>query len=276
MTLSGAASGTPAGAAAPSLSPGTGTYTAAQSVTITDATASAVIYYTTDGSPPTTASTPYSGAINVAASTTINALAVASGLANSAVSSATYTISSGTPAGGAVAVPLSSADTVEGIGVNGTAVSNGGLDGHGFAYSGTLLGTAVSFANVSFNLGVAGGANALSKASVALPAGRYSTLNLLATAVNGAQANQPFIVTYTDGTSTPFTQSLSDWHYPQSYAGESKAVTMAYRLTATGSEDARVFYLYGYALNLDVTRTVQSVTLPVNGDVVVLAATLSP
>ena len=36
-------------------------------------------------------------------------------------------------------------------------------------------------------------------------------MNLLATAVNGNQANQTFIVTYTDGTTSSFTQSVSDW-----------------------------------------------------------------
>ena len=41
-----------------------------------------------------------------------------------------------------------------------------------------------------------------------------------ATGVNGNQANQTFTVNYSDGTSTSFTQSLSDWFTPQNYAGE--------------------------------------------------------
>ena len=71
-------------AAIPVLSPAAGTYTSAQSVTITDATTGAAIYYTTDGTAPTTSSNLYSGAITVSATQTIKAIAVAPGLTNSA------------------------------------------------------------------------------------------------------------------------------------------------------------------------------------------------
>jgi glucosylceramidase len=81
-------------AAAPTFTPAGGTYTAAQSVTLATTTAGASIYYTTDGSTPTTASTLYAAAtpIQVATTTTINAIATASGFLNSNVASATYTI----------------------------------------------------------------------------------------------------------------------------------------------------------------------------------------
>ncbi len=78
-------------AAAPIFSPGSGNYTSAQSVTISDTTPGAVIYYTVDGSTPTTSSSIYDGAISVSATTTINAIAVASGFTNSPMTSATYT-----------------------------------------------------------------------------------------------------------------------------------------------------------------------------------------
>jgi sugar lactone lactonase YvrE len=79
-------------AATPVLSPNGGTYTAGQSIALTDATKGAVIYYTTNGAIPTASSTKYSAAIKVSATETIQAIAVASGYANSAAASATYTI----------------------------------------------------------------------------------------------------------------------------------------------------------------------------------------
>jgi hypothetical protein len=99
---------------------------------------------------------------------------------------------------------------------------------------------------------------------------------MLATGVNGNQANQTFTVTYTDGTTSIFTQSLSDWNTPQNYAGETKALTEAYRLNPNGTPDDRTFYVYGYTFAINSAKTVKSLALPNNSDVVVLALTLSP
>jgi hypothetical protein len=82
-------------AATPTFSPAAGTYPSAQTVTISDATAGATIYYTTNGTTPTTASSVYSAPISVGTTQTVNAIAVASGYSTSAVGSAAYTI--GTP-----------------------------------------------------------------------------------------------------------------------------------------------------------------------------------
>jgi hypothetical protein len=86
-------------AATPALSPATGTYSSAQTVTISTTTPSATIYYTTNGSTPTTSSAVYSGPITVSASEIVEAIAVATGDSTSVVGSADYTINPvpGTP-----------------------------------------------------------------------------------------------------------------------------------------------------------------------------------
>ncbi len=86
-------------ALAPTFSPSGGTFTAPQTVTLSTATAGASINYTTDGSTPSdTAGMLYSGPIAVNVTTTIKAVAYLSGLANSTVSTATYTIRAIAPA----------------------------------------------------------------------------------------------------------------------------------------------------------------------------------
>jgi hypothetical protein len=89
-------SSSPPQAGAPNFSPAGGTYPTAQSVTISSSTGGAFIRYTTDGSTPSeTAGTLYSGPVSISATSTLQALAFASGFTDSAVSSATYTISTG-------------------------------------------------------------------------------------------------------------------------------------------------------------------------------------
>ena len=76
--------------ATPTFSVEAGTYFETQNVAITTETADATIYYTTDGSTPTTASSVYSTPIAVSTDMTIKAIAVKTGMDNSAVASATY------------------------------------------------------------------------------------------------------------------------------------------------------------------------------------------
>ncbi len=113
----------PTPAATPTFSPSGGSYSAPQSVTLRDSTAGATIYYTLDGTTPTTASTKYSGAISVNATTTIKAIAAAAGFSSSAVASATYTISSSVSLIPQTAWTLKYVDSQELKGENGAATN---------------------------------------------------------------------------------------------------------------------------------------------------------
>jgi len=76
----------------PAFSPVTGIYAAGQTVQISDATPSATIYYTTDGSAPSTSSLVYSGPIIISSTETLTAMATANHYAASAPAAATFTI----------------------------------------------------------------------------------------------------------------------------------------------------------------------------------------
>jgi len=74
---------------APTFTPPAGTYTTAQDIIITSATADASIYYTTDGTTPTTGSTLYEGPVHITSSTLFKAIA-AVGTDESSVTTAAY------------------------------------------------------------------------------------------------------------------------------------------------------------------------------------------
>jgi hypothetical protein len=189
-----------------------------------------------------------------------------------AVSAAIGTTGTGT------AVDLSSEFNVNGIYTDGTTYSTGGLDGTGYSYSANLLSTSRVFNGILFDFGPANVLDAVSSTgqSISLTQGQFSSLMLLATGVEGNQSSEILTVNYTDGTSSQFTQSFSDWFTPQKFHGESEGVAMAYRNFDNGTKDKRTFNLYAYRFALNSAKVVQSVTLPNDSHVLVLSATLLP
>ncbi|MFZ0296095.1 MAG: IPT/TIG domain-containing protein, partial [Candidatus Sulfotelmatobacter sp.] len=82
-------------AAAPTFSPGSGSYSGPVSVTISGASSGTTIYYTTDGTTPTTSSNVYSGPVQLSTAATLSAIAVGAGFRTSTVTVGTYVITSG-------------------------------------------------------------------------------------------------------------------------------------------------------------------------------------
>jgi len=173
-------------------------------------------------------------------------------------------------------VDLSSEFNLNGIYTDGSTYTTGGIDGAGYSYSANLLTGSRTYNSILFNFGEANLLDAVGCGGqvVSLPQGKFSSLLLFATGVEGNQPSQTLTVTYTDGTSAKFVQSFSDWFTPEKYLRESEAVAMAYRNFDNGTKDQRTFNLYEYQFALNSQKTVKSLTLPANSHVVVLAATV--
>lgn len=183
--------------------------------------------------------------------------------------------------GAGTPVDLSSAYNRNSIYSDGASFTGDGLDGAGYAYSSNLLTANRILNGIQFNFGPANEPDAVHSDGkpISLPAGQFATLQLLAAGVYGPVLGQAITVTYTDGSTSMFTQNFSDWcgcvPNPGEQPGETLAVAMPYRDSRDGAQDKQESYLYGYTFALNRTKTVQSLTLPDNRNVVVLAATLT-
>ena len=200
----------------------------------------------------------------------------------------TYSPEKLAPPGTGVAVNLASVFNAPAIVSDGTTFRLG--VGDEAALSAQSLNPVLSFNNVLLDLGlpgylynaahkVIGATNAPDAISAAgqtinLPGGEFRTLTLLGTAGREAK-EQKFTVTYTDGTKQKLTQSMSDWTKSQNFPGETVVTTTKYRDLTNGTVQSTPVNVYGYTFKLESKKTVRSITLPENNDVMVLAMTLS-
>jgi len=180
------------------------------------------------------------------------------------------------PVPGALPVSLTAYYNRAGLWTDGTGFSVG-FDGSYSALSATLLGSTLSWNGLVFNLGPANALDVVYCAgqTITLPPGKFTSLQFLAAGVQGGQLSQTFTVTYTDNSTATFTQSFSDWANPQFFPGEATASTMAYRNLNGGSSQLLTMRVSGFGFTLDQTKTVKSLTLPANANVVLLAAALA-
>jgi hypothetical protein len=220
-----------AAAAAPVISPAAGTYMTAQTVTLSDSTAGASIYYTADGSTPTTASNAYSGPITVSATETITAIAVAPGYDDSALASAAFTINLPapapviTPAGGTFtgAQPVTITDPIAGATIYYTVTPAGNTpttpSASSAVYSGPVMVTAsstvtaVAIANgYSLSAATMASFDLVTNTPVISPAG--GTFNSLQNvAITDATPGAAIYYTVTPNGSTPVTPTIASTPY---------------------------------------------------------------
>ena len=221
----------------------------------------------------------------------------------------------GQPAGGQLWLAadgktvLSTAGLSVGMVSDGTPFTNGGADRNGHAYSWDAIpgsdSATLSWNGVSFGLGSAASlaVNGLGGQQPNQPNLVYSqgqtiklsqtqinfqidttnkgldqavnVLNLAGAAVNGGKAGQTIRLNYTDGTSEIWTQSFSDWCTPNYNPNEGIVSVQSYRNTATGGKDQTTNYIYGYSRPIAQGKTLASVTLPANPDVMLLGLEMS-
>jgi hypothetical protein len=214
----------PGPAATPVISLTSGTYIGAQTVTMTDATPNATIYYTTDGTAPNTGSTVYNGAITISHSETLQAIAAVTGYTESAVGKASYTINLVTP----VISLVSSASSIfskSSVTFTANVTSSGGtptgtvqfFDGTASLGSGTISAGSASFSTSSLADGAhsvyavysgdtlfasvtsSGVSVAIEDFTVGVPAGSSSS----ASASAGGSATYMLAIAPSGGTTTP-------------------------------------------------------------------------
>jgi hypothetical protein len=252
--------------ATPTFNPLPGTYNSTQSVTLSDTTPGAAIHCTTNNTTPTAAS-PVCTTLTVSSTTTIQAIAVATGYNNSVVDTGTYTITIISP----IVVNLGSYYNVYAIASPGSWPQGGGIDGFNYnTYDSSTLGASATYKGLVFPLGPVNTVDAVNNKTVTVSGAQYGLLYLVGTAVDGAQLNQTVTVNYTDGSNSTFTQSFSDWGWSQNYPGETVVTSASNRIGPFGNIYNETTNLYGYTFSLAAGKTVASVKLPGSRDVVIL------
>ena len=175
---------------------------------------------------------------------------------------------------GMVIPPISTFYRTSAIFTDGQSFSVAGFGNSTSAYSANQLGSSIVWNGITFPLGLASLPNALTSSTIVMPQSNFYSLYLLG-AANGNQTNQTFTINYTDGTSTSTQQSLSNWTAPANYLGESIATSTSYLNTSSGGKTTVTNYIYGYQILLNPAKTLQSVTLPNNQNVVIMSMALS-
>ncbi len=211
-------------AATPTFLPAAGTYASAQNVTISTDTDGATIYYTTDGTDPTTGSSVYSTPINVDKDMTIKAIATKDGLLDSDIAEAAYTI--------LVAIPF-----VETFDTNTGASSYSG--GNDDKWSGSIAtGSPVNSDNPGWTFVQASGASKCIKLgtgsvkgsattpTLAFESGKTYLLTFRAGAWNGGSEGTTLNLSITNGTLSSASVTMV------------KGTFTNYSITITGTTDA--------------------------------------
>ena len=220
-----------------------GGYATPFSLTLSTTTAGATIYYTTDGTTPTTSSTVYSTAINVSSSMTVKALATKTNYSNSAVASATYTIN------GAVATPTFSV-TAGAYGPTQSVTIGTATSGATIYY--TTDGTTPTTASSVYSTAISVSSSITIKAFATKSTYSDSTVASAAYTINGAVATP---------TASPAAGTYST---AQSVSLSSATAGANIYYTLDGSTPTTSSTLYAGAIFVGVTQTIKAIAVKSN------------
>jgi hypothetical protein len=166
---------------------------------------------------------------------------------------------------------------------DGTPYGQPGFDNSGDTYNGAtysyqqLNNGSVNFGGTTFSLPAPTVPNAITNGAVyTLPTpGNYSTVDLIGAAITTLGSGQPFILTYSDGSTVTRTLNMSSWSASAGYADETIVAATTYVNTQAGGRinapSGKSFDLYGYQLAANPAKTLVSVTLPNTRSVVIMA-----
>jgi alpha-mannosidase len=186
-------------------------------------------------------------------------------------------------------VDLSASYNLDGISSNGLR-TDGDLDGKGNSFATELMPRTVESEEITFAVGdtTKGAKNIVNCAgqTIKLPAGNYTSLQILAVAAGGATSEKgAFKVGYKSGKGTSKTLSIRDW-IAEFYTlqgdlkgwdtpiKENIASVLTHRHTSKGDDTCRTTYLFKYDIPLSPSKTATTLILPKNDKIKVLAVTV--
>ncbi len=188
-----------------------GTYSFAQYVTLTSATAGASIRYTTDGSTPTSSTgTIYTGQIAISTNTTLKAIAYYAGMTDSFVASSSYSIRCAQPSFTAAAGTYPTAQTVTIATLTGGATIRYTTDGTTPSSTVGTIGTSVTLNGgcvlkaVAYKTGMAD--SQVSTGTYEIHGNGSNITNLFSALVTGDMPN-----------TAPWTRNVADRHEADSW-----------------------------------------------------------
>ncbi len=134
----------------------------------------------------------------------------------------------------------------------------GVMEGQPFTFNGVTFTWPASYSVVPDNYQAAG--QVIPGAQITGPLTNAGTLAFLGAGTNGSPSGTATL-TYTDGTTQPFTLTMTDWWASQAVGGDLIAASCSYINVSSGQQSQAV-HLYEAEVAVQAGKTIQSVTLP--------------